>query len=559
MENSLTSQIKFAIANNQTSKLIELKDICDKLHRSEFVENYSVNDMPTDELYEEMKNKIDIARGSIVTGILTSRDVNPTKTFGTTQLKQLSDLHMAKDAIRKDSYVPIIDQNVICMPKYDGCSVCARFVNKNNEMILEIAETRGEDVGYSSHKSTNMIEKLQHILDSGNCKWFHSNFQILAKKLKSITVRGEVVLVDKSIQSPPASYIAGQIGRKNIEFDSDHVIGFKMFEITRFIDLNGNVTIPNQLLTCKMLKSIDPSLDFKIINLGNDTEENTNKLLDLFKQWKNDLESPIDGIVYCKGDWKYPLYKNEEKGVKYGKYALKPSDKRTSKINKIEYKIGKDGKIVPIIHYNEIEYSGKKFCKAKSCISDLYRFINNNLNSESIIDVVFQKGIIPNVTHIENHEIGKLIKLPELCPECNSTLILKHNKNTVTLTCTNPSCPGILIKKLEHFCKNMKIKNISVKTLKSFMDTSENDISKVFKLIELKVANEGYIKDLIEKSTISDLLIALDLFTKTQITKNNKLNSIQSYLVRDYIILIRDDILSSINSPIVDVIKSYLI
>ena len=189
----------------------------------------------------------------------------------------------------------------------------------------------------------------------------------------------------------------------------------------------------------------------------------------------------------------------------------------------------------------------------------MYRFINNNLNSESIIDVVFQKGIIPNVTHIENHDIGKLIKPPELCPECNSTLILKHNKNTVTLTCINPSCPGILIKKLEHFCKNMKIKNISVKTLKSFMDISENDISKVFKLIESKVANEGYIKDLIEKSTISDLLIALDLFTKTQITKNSKLNSIQSYLVRDYIILIRDDILSSINSPIVDVIKSYLI
>lgn len=557
MENSLTSQIRYALANNLLSELIDLKEICDKLHRAEYVENYTPEDMPTDELYEEMKNKVELARGSIVTGVLTSRDVDPSKTYGTKNLKELSDLHMAKDAIRKDSYVSIIDQRVICMPKYDGCSVCARFISKDNQMILDQSETRGDDVAFSLHKSTDMNDLLQIVLDSKNCKWFHTEFQKLAGLIKSITIRGEMVLVDKSINKPPASYVAGQINRKNLEFDPDHVIGYKMFEITRIIEKSGESVVPDQLKACKILQAIDPSLTYEILDLNSNSEENTNKVLDLFKLWKNDLESPIDGVVYCKPDWRYPLYKNEERGVNYGKYALKPSDKRISKIKFIEYNIGKDGKLVPVIHYNLINYSGKEFRKAKSCISDLYKFINeNNLNTESIIDVTFQKGMIPNITRVESPINGDPIKLPEVCPECKSRLILKVNKSIVTLTCTNIACPGILIKKLNHFCKNMQIKGISDKTLKSFMEKSGNDIKTVFDLINEKIDKD--IKNIIEESTISNLLVSLDLYTKTQISKDPNLSSIQGYLVQDYIILIRDNILSKFNSPIVDAVRLYL-
>lgn len=547
---SLTEEIKNAIANENIAEMSRLKEICDKLHRNDAVEGYVPEDMPTDALYEQLKNAVELQQAHIANGLL-KKPKKFNHIIGYKEKQQLSDMYMAKDAIRKNSCAELCNCSVLCTPKYDGCSVCARFVWKDDTFVLDAAETRGDDIGYDDHKSTDMKSKLQILLDSERCSWWPEAFNEMHKFANSVTIRGEVVLVDKTIKSPPAPYVSGQIGLKYGTFDEKGVIGFKPFEITRVIDINGKSRVPSQLEACKLFKHIDKKLEYKVIKLPETIEESTCVIKTLFDEWKESLESPIDGIVYCDQTWCYPLYKEEAKGVKYGKYAMKPSDTMVTKLTKIEYNIAKDGKLTPIIYYKTIEYGGKKYEKAKSCISNLDEFIEEkNLGIGSTIDVTFQKGIIPDVTDVLADTADEVIELPTECPICGEKVILKRNKSITTLTCVNSNCRGILVKKLSHFCTNMKIKGYGDKTIdKLLKDNKLEDAMKEI-CVDLK-------KSLLD-ANVSDLLIALDMYSKTTLKKNTRAYDIRDHLVRDHLETVRDVLLNNVHTPLVDVVRTAL-
>ena len=54
-----------------------------------------------------------------------------------------------------------------------------------------------------------------------------------------------------------------------------------------------------------------------------------------------------------------------------------------------------------------------------------------------------------------------MLKIPTNCPECNS--LLERVKDQ--LFCRNVSCPAVSSKKLEHYCKTMKIKGLGPASL----------------------------------------------------------------------------------------------
>ena len=80
----------------------------------------------------------------------------------------------------------------------------------------------------------------------------------------------------------------------------------------------------------------------------------------------------------------------------------------------------------------------------------------------------------------------KYIKIPTICPYCNSELKIIQNNETKTLNCINNNCPEKLLNKLNHFCskdKGMDIKGLSKATLEKLIDWGWiNEISDIYKL-----------------------------------------------------------------------------
>ena len=67
----------------------------------------------------------------------------------------------------------------------------------------------------------------------------------------------------------------------------------------------------------------------------------------------------------------------------------------------------------------------------------------------------------------------KFIDIPKVCPVCGGeTEVHESISGTKELFCLNPSCPGKLINKLDHFCgkKGLDIKGLSKATLEKLID-----------------------------------------------------------------------------------------
>ena len=520
---SLTERLSIAIANNDASTIDQIISICDRLHYDETVtvdgETFTSTDMPSDALYEMAKRKLqEIADVAIMS--VSVPNVN-----------EISDMYMGKDTIIKSPTVDITNQKVICMPKYDGVSCMVRFRREGERLIIDQAETRGQDVGVT-HKSTDMKDRMKQLLDK--MPWID---RLNALKCDSITIRGEIVLARK-IEAVPAPYVAGKINSKSPILDPDDVMCFKMFEISRF-SVDGKSSTPSQENACRILQTIDSSLVYTMMELNADTVKNTEQMLELYHRWE-DLSSPIDGVVYCDPSWHYPTSADVASGVNYGKYAMKPCEFAVSIFKDIEYTIAKDGKLNPIIHFDDVHLFQKTYRKSKSVISNMVTFLDQGIGPGSTIQIKFPAKMIPMVVAVVSRSETP-VALPTICPYCGEALTYQppsvKPKRIATLTCRNDACVGVICKELEAFFKNIGVSKVGKKTIaKAFAEgphsVTIDELSQVLRSLNI----QSYVM----ASTISSLVIGLSICTKTTLKKLTQVQAHADGIVRDNMPLVRE-------------------
>lgn len=546
---TLFEEIKIAIATKNLAEMARLIEVCDKLHRGVEVEGYSFNDLPPDETYEELKANYKALSERV--GSMTMNVEQPTKIDWVTT-KQLSDMWMGKDAIIKDQTCKLKSQKVIVMPKYDGCSCAVRFKLVGNKFDIEIAQTRGSDAG-TSHKATDMTVRMTKLLNSPTCPWF-KRFHSLSKYFNGITIRGEVVLIRK-LDVVSAAYVAGKIAREE-EFPENE-IGFKMFEITRYIDKNNIGRVPDQEKACEILEKIDSSLTHTTIDLTDDENSNTERLRTIFNQWDKDLSSPIDGVVYCSPRWKYPMTKAET-GVKYGKYAQKPSYTLTSTFEGLEYSMAKDGKVQVKIVFNPVANGRTNYHQAKTTFTNLERWIlEKNLQVGSVLNIELN-GNLAQVTDVVGRMDGTPIKLTSTCPSCGQKLSeVRNKKGDFFLVCEDGNCAGKITKVLKNFFSTLQLKGFGEVTINKIMESVNGSILKLFEFADSKLGGNG-LKQRIMEVTVGELMIAIGICTKTTVDKVPELSKIYMNTVQSE----RKDVIKFLEakkfSYLSEAVKTYL-
>jgi len=85
---------------------------------------------------------------------------------------------------------------------------------------------------------------------------------------------------------------------------------------------------------------------------------------------------------------------------------------------------------------------------------------------------------------------------PTHCPACNGKIRRVNNQ----LFCVNPGCLGSISKKLEHYCKTLKIKGLGPKTIEKL------DLQSIFDIYEL----DESIFDILGEKTGSKILLEVE-------------------------------------------------
>lgn len=522
---SLTEQIKTAIAKHDISSMYKLKDICDRIHSTGLdYQSYTSSDLPSDITYEEMVRAINSTANEL--RIVTQRGLETNSAYIRKDGQGVSsnDVKHRHEKFISDMWMGSITKLVeikqitdaLILPKFDGCS-CGVRLKRTATGQFEVIEalTRGTEEGYRTKKS-NITDKFIQISSDLIQKLSSIDYEFMndrnLSEVTSLTLRGEIVLKTKETTlSAPASYVAGKInGYMDVWEASIENLEFVPYEFMRvyFDNDKQDFYIPTQYETIYIFEQAKLfNFPYELVDLNKDAlkliEEYFNKL-------ENEITEPIDGIVYCSQDWKYPLKNDETKPKAYGKYAWKPNSEVTSTLRGVDYTLARDGKFTFILSYDPVKIKGKNYKQAKTVTSRILML--KGIGIGSVITVKLAGDISPMVVDFVPDSEIEPYTLPTKCPFCGKETKFKSGK-TPTLSCTNVNCREIIKQKMVNFLKLIDIKGIAEGKLNSIENITFKNVNEIYLNKNMNIF--AYL----HKVDTRTFLIALGIGGKTQINK----------------------------------------
>ena len=341
-----------AIADVDLSELERLLKINDFLHKGmpEY-EGYKHDDMLTDMKYEEALSFLREQKSLEVSmNAKTTDDITSTKKANENTL-------MFMDGIQIVDIIPEL-KHVILMPKFDGCSVGTEIIKSGDIFKVSKAHTRGTDnlngtrkcqdkTTYIQAVTTEMMKNINEIISNKKkdltMELHYKNTSLLGNENKSMKtiidlhnldymlIRGEFVSNNKdnihneNLPSTAVGLAAGALNAKEDKFNEYKCyIDYIPFEIALLkIFNNGKLIdyIPTQDSALRIMDTLK-MISYKTykvsgIDSGFDMENVLTKM-------EGEIKQPLDGVVYCKRNWTYPMAVEEtSKRVNYGKYKWK--------------------------------------------------------------------------------------------------------------------------------------------------------------------------------------------------------------------------------------------
>ena len=211
-------------------------------------------------------------------------------------------------------------------------------------------------------------------------------------------------------------------------------------------------------------------------------------------------EYPTDGFVYRIDDTEAFLAEGNTSKHPKGAFAYKENvDSGITEITNVVWQTGKTGKITPVAILEPVEVDDAVITRATlNNMTWLYDLGLRCLGSK--VEVIRAGSIIPQIVKVISHGEGKEIIPPTSCPSCGDTPV----QVTDQLFCRNPNCTEQLIKKVEKYCKTLRILGLGISRLKQL---NLRSIEELYTLSE---------KDIAEK--LGSEKIAATIYSNIQVT-----------------------------------------
>ena len=222
---------------------------------------------------------------------------------------------------------------------------------------------------------------------------------------------------------------------------------------------------------------------FKYIKSFNNIEDLI-ELIEVLNEERKKLDVLTDGLVIKIND----MRTREVLGYtqKFPRWAIAykfEAEEVTTKLNKINWNVGRTGKVTPTAELDPVDIGGVTVKRATlNNWDDIQR---KNVKIGSRVWIRRSNDVIPEIMGTVNESCGdcKDIEKPEECPYCGSELI----RDGVHIFCPNSlSCKPQLVSRLVHYGSRdaMNIEGFSEKTAIQLFD--ELDLKNIPELYELK-------------------------------------------------------------------------
>lgn len=214
-------------------------------------------------------------------------------------------------------------------------------------------------------------------------------------------------------------------------------------------------------------------------------------LNDLFESIKNfkcdglvievDNKKKRDGLGRLpNGNPRYAIaYKNPDWQERY-----------TTKVQKIEWSISKDGKSKPVIVFDPVEFDGATVSR---CTGYNAKYITDNHISPNAYIVVSRSGdVIPKHLETVSYSVELFREMCDsmmICPSCGEPL--KWDETLTDIICMNPDCKEKKIKQITYFFATLETEEMQEATIRKFYEGELDSVEKIVNASEKELSQIG--------------------------------------------------------------------
>ena len=428
----------------------------------ELEERYSIyfNDSPTQSISYEVVNSLE--------KVAHNHDM--------LSLEKTKDLNKIKDFLGNAPY--------LAMCKMDGLTCSLKYVDG----VLVSAETRGngkigENILHNAKVIPSIPKQIPYngtLIVDGEIICSKFDFKEFENEYKNPRnfASGSIRLLDaKECSKRKLQFIAWDV-IEGLEYDE------YLSEKLTYLNNCGFTIVPHCL-------GSDIDADGKLISIDD--------FIEYLTLASERFGYPIDGIVFKFNNVEYSHSLGQTSHHFKNAMAFKFADDTYPTVLKdIEWTMGRTGVLTPVAVFEPIDIDGSTVERASihnlSIMLELFGPLGPFKGAE--LEVFKANMIIPQIKSVKqncNYE-EYTINQPKVCPICGGEVKIRDSGESLFLICTNPSCDGKLINKLDHFCgkKGLDIKGLSKATLEKLIDWGW--VSKYVDLFRLANYRDEWIK-----------------------------------------------------------------
>lgn len=410
--------------------------------------------------------------------------------------------------IRLGSYIHAKDIHYSVEPKYDGAGLS--LIYENN--LLVRGATRGD--GAEGDDITTNIRQIGSIPLSADFSKFG---------IKKIEIRGETLLnkanfkkfneelVQEGLQplANPRNAAAGSMRMKDPAAVRKRRLEAVLYHISYIEFLHkAHPRLETHSGAMKVLAELGfrtPGEDQKVFK---DIHEVVN-YCHHFEGIRDQLPFEIDGMVIKVDQLEYQGQAGSTSHHPRWAMAFKfKARQATSKLEKVEFQVGRTGSITPVAKINPVFIGGVTVSSVSLFNEDVIR--EKDLRIGDTVIVERAGDVIPYIVKpLEELRDGseKKINFPTHCPVCHDKLVKPAGE--AAWRCMNINCPAQVIERIIHFASKdaMDIQTLGESNIRKFYDLNIiTDIPSIYEIDFSKIEQlEGF-----GKKSISNLKNAIE-------------------------------------------------
>lgn len=416
-----------------------------------------------------------------------AQSVEELKEWHNRNLKFLADMRA------KEEDLP--DLKYILTKKFDGLTINLTY---NEEGVLATAATRGTgNIGEEVTSQVKTIKSIPLKIDTVDVFEVHGEAVMTTESFENYNRTAKVPL--KNLRNGAAGALRNlnvkETASRNLSaffYDIGYKEGnaFKTYlEMMDFIKEKG-LPVDDYIKSCTSIEEIENEIQY-------------------IKDLRFGLQYDIDGLVIAIDDIKT----RELLGytVKFPKWAIAykfEAQEATTKLLSVEWNVGRSGRVAPTAILEPVELAGVTVKRAT--LNNMDDVARKGVRIGAEVFVRRSNDVIPEIMGVvpESLEGSEEIMVPDVCPYCNSHLILQG----AHYFCENTlSCKPQMVKSIVHYgCREaMNIEGFSEKTaghlferlnIKSISDLYKINKEELLALDKFKEKKAQNLLDAIEKS-----------------------------------------------------------